>query len=95
MADMRWKEEREEVVELVYRIQADYGGSLAEREARKFGPWAVGAIKRARKIRWLVAKGLPSVLSITSKGSKALECGARLAWRARHREIRRCDRPHL
>lgn len=73
MADMRWKEEREEIVELVYRVQADHGGNLSEREARKFGPWADEAIKRARKIRWLVAKGSPPVLSITNKGSKALD----------------------
>lgn len=73
MADMRWKEEREEIIDLIYRIQVDHGGSLPEREARKFGPWAVDAIKRARKIRWLIAKGSPSVLSITNKGSKALD----------------------
>ncbi len=73
MADTRWKEEREEIVELVYRIQADHGGSLPEREARKFGPWAADAIKRARKIRWLTSKGAPPVLSITNKGSKALD----------------------
>lgn len=73
MAGMRWKEEREEIIELVYRIRADYGGSLPEREARKFGPWAIDAIKRARKIRWLAAKGSPPVLSITNKGSKALD----------------------
>lgn len=73
MADMRWKEEREEVVELIYRIQADHGGSLPEREARKFGSWAVDAIKRTRKIRWLTAKGSPPILSVTNKGSKALD----------------------
>lgn len=70
---MRWKEEREEIVELVYRIQADFGGSLPEREARKLGPWTADAIKRARKIRWLVAKGSPPMLSVTNKGSKALD----------------------
>lgn len=73
MADMRWKEEREEIIELVYRIQADHGGSLPEREARKLDSWAASSIKRARKIRWLVAKGSPPVLSITNKGSKALD----------------------
>ena len=73
MADMRWKEEREEIIELVYRIQADHGGSLPEREARKLDSWSANAIKRARRIRWLVAKGSPPVLSITNKGSKALD----------------------
>lgn len=73
MAGMRWKEEREEVIELVYRIQADHGGSVPEREARKFGPWAVEAVKRARRIRWLNAKGNPPTLSVTNKGSKALD----------------------
>lgn len=73
VADVRWKQEREEVIELVYRVQADHGGNLAEREARKFGPWAPDAIKRAKKIRWLVAKGSPSMLSVTKKGSKALD----------------------
>ncbi len=73
MADMRWKEEREEIIELVYRIQADHGGSLPEREARKLDSWSANAIKRARKVRWLVAKGSPPILSITNKGSKALD----------------------
>ena len=73
MADMRWKDEREEIVELVYRIQADHGGSLPEREARKFGSWVTDAIKRARKIRWITSKGSPPVLSITNKGAKALD----------------------
>lgn len=82
MADVRWKEEREEIIELVYRIQADHGGSLAIRETQKFGPWANDAIKRAKKIRWLVAKGAPPVLSVTNKGSKALD--AALASRGVH-----------
>lgn len=73
MADMRWKDEREEIVDIVYRIQADHGGSLPEREARKFGSWATDAIKRARKIRWITSKGSPTVLSITAKGAKALD----------------------
>lgn len=73
MVDMRWKEEREEIVELIYRIQADHDGSLRETEAQAFGPWAMEAIKRARKIRWLASKGAPPVLSITNKGSKALD----------------------
>lgn len=73
MADVRWKEEREEIIELVYRIQADHGGNLLEREAQKYGPWAADAIKRARKIRWLSSKGAPPVLSVTNKGSNALD----------------------
>lgn len=73
MGDVRWKEEREEIIELVYRIQAYHGGSLQEREVRKFGPWAVETVKRARKIRWLTTKGSPPVLNVTGKGSKALD----------------------
>ena len=73
VADMRWKAEREEIIELVYRIQADYGGSLPEREARKFGSWATDVIKRAKKIRWLSSKGAPPVLSITNKSAKSLD----------------------
>jgi hypothetical protein len=73
VADVRWKEEREEIIELVYRIQADHGGNVLERKARQYGPWAADAIKRARKIRWLTSKGAPPVLNITNKGSKALD----------------------
>lgn len=73
MADVRWKVEREEIIELVYRIQADHDGSLSVREAQKLGPWATDAIKRATKIRWLVVKGKPPVLSVTNKGAKALD----------------------
>ena len=73
VADVRWKEEREPIIELVYRIQADHGGDLPEQEARKFGPWAASAVKRAKHIRWLNAKGSPPVLSVTKKGSKALD----------------------
>jgi hypothetical protein len=73
VADVRWKQEREEVIELVYRVQADHGGNLSEREARKLGPWAPDAIKRAKNIHWLVAKGSPPMLSVTKKGSKALD----------------------
>jgi hypothetical protein len=70
---MRWKDEREEIIELVYRIRADHDGSIPEREVRKFAPWAANAIKRARKIRWLTSKGAPPVLSITNKGARALD----------------------
>lgn len=73
MADVRWKQEREEVIDLVYRVQADHGGNIYEREARKLGPWAPDAVKRAKKIRWCVAKGSPPILSVTTKGSKALD----------------------
>ena len=73
MADVRWKQEREEVIDLVYRVQADHGGNLSERDARRFGPWAPDAIKRAKKTRWFVAKGFPPILSVTNKGSTALD----------------------
>ena len=73
MADMRWKREREEVIELIYRVQADHGGDLPEREAKKIGPWVSEEIKRARRIRWLVSKGSPPILSVTNKGAKVLD----------------------
>ncbi len=73
MAVVRWKQEREEVIELVYRVQANHGGNLVERDARKFGLWAPEAIKRAKKIQWFVAKGSPPMLSVTKKGSKAFD----------------------
>jgi hypothetical protein len=28
--DMRWKEEREEIIELIYRVQVDHDNSLPE-----------------------------------------------------------------
>lgn len=80
VADMRWKKEREEVIELVYRVQADHGGSLPEREAKKLGAWGNEAVKRAKRIKWLSTKGSPPVVSVTSEGSKAL--GLALASRA-------------
>lgn len=73
MVDVRWKEEREEIIELVYRIQAGHNGSLSVRETQEFGPWATDAIKRAKKIRWLVVKGKPPILSVTNKGAKAFD----------------------
>ena len=73
MNDMRWREESEEVIELVYRIQADHGGSLPENEAHEFGPWATSAAKWAEGINWLVAKGSPPILKVTYGGRKALD----------------------
>ena len=73
MNNTRWSEESEEVIELVYRIQADYGGSLRETEAHEFGPWAASAAKRAERINWLVAKGTPPILKVTYGGRKALD----------------------
>lgn len=77
MVDMRWKEEREEIVELIYRIQADHDGSLRETEAQAFGPWAMEAIKRARKIRWLASKGAPPGPEYHQQGLQSPRRGAR------------------
>ncbi len=73
MNDMRWSEEMEEAVELVYRIQVDHGGSLSESEADEFGPWAADAVRRAQQLSWLVVKESPPVLKVTYGGRKALD----------------------
>jgi hypothetical protein len=41
VTDMRWREEMAEAMELIYRLQTDYNGSLPENEAREIGPWVL------------------------------------------------------
>ncbi len=38
MPELRWSEEMEEVMELLFRIQVDHNGSLPESEAQELGP---------------------------------------------------------
>ncbi len=73
MIDARWQEEKEQILELLYRIQADHGGRLLESEALKIGPWVADAAKRAERLWCLAAKGSPAVLTVTYGGRKALE----------------------
>jgi hypothetical protein len=71
---MRWERDMEEAMELIYRIQTDYGGKLPESEAREMlGAWVVDAAERAERLYWLVAKGSPAVLTVTYGGRKALD----------------------
>jgi hypothetical protein len=73
VTDIRWREEMEEAMELVYRIQADHSGSLPESEAREVGPWVDAAAERAQRLSWLVSKGDPPALKVTYGGRKALD----------------------
>ncbi|PLS87097.1 MAG: hypothetical protein CYG60_03740 [Actinobacteria bacterium] len=73
MIDARWREEKEQILELLYRIQADHNGRLPESEVLKIGPWAADAARRAERLWCLVAKGSPPVLTVTYRGRKALE----------------------
>ncbi len=74
MVDMRWENEMEEAMELIYRIQTDHGGKLPESEAREqFGAWVAAAAERAERLSWLVAKGSPAILTVTYGGRKALD----------------------
>lgn len=73
MIDARWREEKEQILELLYRIQADHGGRLLESEALKIGPWVADAAKKAERLWCLIPKGSPPVLTVTHGGRKALE----------------------
>ena len=73
MTELRWSEEMEEVMELLFRIQADHGGSLPESEAQELGPWVTEAAERVERLWWLVSKGDPPVLKVTYGGRKALD----------------------
>lgn len=73
MADVRWNEEMEEIMELLFRIQADHGGTLSKSEAQQMGPWVAEAAKRAERMWWLVSKGEPTVFKVTYGGRKALD----------------------
>ncbi len=64
----------QEAMELIYRLQADYGGQLLESQAiDEFGTWVTDAVKRAERLSWLVAKGSPAVLMVTVEGRRALD----------------------
>lgn len=74
MVEIRWERDMEEAMELIYRIQTDHGGKLAESEAREnLGAWVADAAERAERLSWLVAKGSPAVLTVTYGGRKALD----------------------
>ncbi len=73
LPELRWSEDMEEVMELLFRIQADHGGGLPMSEAQELGPWVVDAVARAERLSWLVSKGDPPVLKVTYGGRKALD----------------------
>jgi hypothetical protein len=71
---MRWERDMEEAMELIYRIQTDYGGRVPEDEAgEQLGGWVADAARRAQRLSWLVAKGSPATLTVTYGGRKALD----------------------
>jgi hypothetical protein len=72
MTSLRWAKERDEIIELLYRIRVDHDGIARNSTVRKFGPWAEEAMKRAIKIRWLKRTGRPERIELTPKGEKAL-----------------------
>ena len=60
MVEMRWEEEMQEAMELIYRIEADHGGRLLKSEAiDQLGDWVSDAAERAARLSWPVAKGSP------------------------------------
>lgn len=72
MRSIRWTEEREQIIELLYRVQVDHDGTVLCSVAEGFGPWSERAIDRARKLNWMRRKGSPRKLIITPDGSEAL-----------------------
>lgn len=74
MPELRWSEEMEETMELLYCLLADHGGRLQESEALdQIGHWVAGAAKRAENLWWLAVTGSPPVLKVTYGGRKALD----------------------
>jgi hypothetical protein len=74
VVEMRWKQEMEEAMELLYRIQTDYEGRVPENEAHEqLGAWVTDVVWRAKRLSWLVANGSPEVLMVTYGGRKALD----------------------
>ena len=49
MDDIRWKEEREEIIELIYRVQVDHDNSLPESEVDELCPWVGAAHRKASR----------------------------------------------
>lgn len=74
MADLRWKMEMEEAMELIYQIQVNHGGRLLQSDAREqLGAWVTVTAERAEALSWLVTKGSPATLVVTYGGRKALD----------------------
>lgn len=74
MPELRWSEEIEEVVELLYRLVVDHEGRLLESEALdQLGPWITDVAKRAENLWWLAVTGSPPVMKVTYGGRKALD----------------------
>ncbi len=74
MPELRWSEEMEEIMELLYRLVADHGGRLPESEALdQLGPWVTDVAKRAENLWWLVVTGSPPVMKVTYGGWMALD----------------------
>ena len=73
VTDVRWRDEREEIIELLYRLQTDHNGSLPESEALELGPWVADAANRAEQLSWLAVTGAPPILKVTYGGRKALD----------------------
>jgi hypothetical protein len=57
VTDVRWRDEREEIIELLYRLQTDHNGSLPKSEALELDPWVADAAKRAEQLSWLAVTG--------------------------------------
>ena len=74
MPDLRWSEEMEEIMELLYRLVVDHKGRLAESEAlERMGPWVSEAARRAENLWWLAVTGTPPTMKATYGGRKALD----------------------
>jgi len=73
VTDVRWRDEGEEIIELLYRLQTDHNGSLPESEALELGPWVADAAKRAEQLSWLAVTGASPILKVTYGGRKALD----------------------
>lgn len=74
MPELRWSEEMEEVMELLYRLVVDHGGRLPESEAiAQIGAWVIDVAKRAENLWWLAITGSPPMMKVTYGGRKALD----------------------
>jgi len=74
VVDVRWEDEMQTAMELIYRLQVDHGGRLEENTATaELGDWVANAAETAKRLSWLAAKGSPTVLMVTYGGRKALD----------------------
>ena len=74
MAEMRWENDMEEAMELLYHIQTAHGGRITESTAtEELGSWVSNAARRAQALSWLAVKESPAVLMVTYGGRKALD----------------------